>query len=134
MAKKPETASSTMDFYQTSLRKFVQFLGQRADEPVGEITKQDVVAVRLSSVGQVVAKIVSHDLKALKMLFKSARRDSGGRSCGGVSGFAGKKCTPEIAKETGAKGLSSQAQFTAPDSIPLQINGLIRFRNSNRLP
>jgi hypothetical protein len=33
MAKKAETASSTMDFYQTSLRKFVQFLGQRADEP-----------------------------------------------------------------------------------------------------
>jgi hypothetical protein len=31
MAKKAETASSIMDFYQTSLRKFVQFLGQRAD-------------------------------------------------------------------------------------------------------
>jgi hypothetical protein len=44
MAKKAETASSTMDFYQTSLRKFVQFLGQRADEPIGDITKQDVVA------------------------------------------------------------------------------------------
>ena len=41
MAKKAETASSTMDFYQTSLRKFVQFLGQRADEPIGEITKQE---------------------------------------------------------------------------------------------
>jgi hypothetical protein len=51
MAKKAETASSTMDFYQTSLRKFVQFLGQRADEPIGEITKQDVVAFRHSLVG-----------------------------------------------------------------------------------
>jgi site-specific recombinase XerD len=76
MAKKAETASSTMDFYQTSLRKFVQFLGQRADEPIGEITKQDVVAFRHSLVGQVSAKTVNHDLKALKMLFKSARRDS----------------------------------------------------------
>ena len=76
MAKKAETASSTMDFYQNSLRKFVQFLGQRADEPIGEITKQDVVAFRHSLVGQVSAKTVNHDLKALKMLFKSARRDS----------------------------------------------------------
>ena len=73
MAKKAEAASSTMDFYQTSLRKFVQFLGQRADEPIGEITKQDVVAFRHSLVGQVSAKTVNHDLKALKMLFKSAR-------------------------------------------------------------
>ena len=55
MAKKAETASSTMDFYQTSLRKFVQFLGQRADEFIGEITKQDVEAFRHSLVGQVSA-------------------------------------------------------------------------------
>ena len=39
MAKKAETASSTMDFYQTSLRKFVHFLGQRADEPIGEASR-----------------------------------------------------------------------------------------------
>jgi hypothetical protein len=48
IAKKAETASSTMDFYQTSLRKFVLFLAQRADEPIGEITKQGVVAFRHS--------------------------------------------------------------------------------------
>jgi site-specific recombinase XerD len=71
MAKKAETASSTMDFYQTSLTKFVQFLGQRADESIGEIIKQDVVAFRHSLVGQVSAKTVNHDLKALKMLFKT---------------------------------------------------------------
>ncbi len=49
----------------------MQFLGQ--DEPVGEITKQDVVAFRHSLVGQVSAKTVNHDLKALKMLFKTAK-------------------------------------------------------------
>ena len=75
-AKKAETASSTMDFYQGSLRKFLQYLGQRADETIAEITKQDVVAFRHSLVGQVSAKTANHDLKALKMLFKSARRDS----------------------------------------------------------
>jgi site-specific recombinase XerD len=40
-----------------------------------EVTKQDVVAFRNSFITQVSAKTVNHDLKALKMLFKSARRD-----------------------------------------------------------
>src|SRR6266404_4261768 len=45
-AKNAETARSTMIFYRGSLNKFVQFLGNRLDEPIGEITKQDVVAFR----------------------------------------------------------------------------------------
>ena len=40
-----------------------------------EVTKQDVVAFRNSLVTQVSAKTANHDLNALKMLFKSARRD-----------------------------------------------------------
>jgi site-specific recombinase XerD len=67
-----------MDFYQGILKKFQQFLGQRADEPIDEIARQDVVAFRDSSVRQVSAKTANHDLKTVKMLFKSARRD---RSC-----------------------------------------------------
>jgi site-specific recombinase XerD len=65
-----------MTFYRTSLNKFLQFLGQQAEEPMGEITKKDIVAFRNSLVRQVSAKTVNHDLKAVKMLFKSARRDS----------------------------------------------------------
>jgi hypothetical protein len=60
-----------MDFYQTSHRKFVQFLGQRVDEPIGEVTKQDVVAFRHSLVGQVSAKTVNHDLKALRFKYSA---------------------------------------------------------------
>ena len=75
-AKKTEIASSTMDFYQASLNKFLHFLGRRADEPIGEVMKEDVVAFRNSLVNQVSAKTANHDLKTLKMLFKSARRDS----------------------------------------------------------
>ena len=40
-----------------------------------EVTKQDVVAFRNRLMTQVSARTVNHDLKALKMLFKSARRD-----------------------------------------------------------
>jgi integrase len=58
-----------------SLAKFVEFLGRRADDPIGEITQQDIVAFRNKLVPKVAAKTANHDLKALKMLFKSARRD-----------------------------------------------------------
>ncbi len=54
-AKRAETALSTMTFYQGSLNKFLQFLGRRADEPMGEITKQDVVAFRDALIRQVSA-------------------------------------------------------------------------------
>ena len=73
--KKAETAASTMTFYRRSLTEFLQFLGKRSDDPMTEVTKQDVVAFRNSLITQVSAKTANHDLKALKMLFKSARRD-----------------------------------------------------------
>jgi integrase len=73
--KKAETAASTMTFYRSSLTEFLQFLGKRSDDPMTEVTKQDVVAFRNSLITQVSAKTANHDLKALKMLFKSARRD-----------------------------------------------------------
>jgi hypothetical protein len=57
-----------MTFYQGSLNKFLLFLDRRADEPMGEITKQDVVAFRDPLIREVSAKTVNHDLKALKML------------------------------------------------------------------
>jgi site-specific recombinase XerD len=55
-AKEAETAGSTMTFYRGSLNKFVQILGNRFDEPISEITKQDVVAFRNSLIKQVSAK------------------------------------------------------------------------------
>ena len=42
---------------------------------MGEITKQDVVTFRDALIRHVSAKTVNHNLKALKMLFKSTRRD-----------------------------------------------------------
>ena len=64
-----------MAFYRKSLGKFVEFIGGRADDPISEITQQDIVAFRNKLVPQVAAKTAYHDLKALKMLFKSAHRD-----------------------------------------------------------
>src|SRR6266481_2738660 len=50
--KKAETAPSTMTFYRSSLTKFLQFLGKRSDDPMTEVTKQDVVAFRNSLMTQ----------------------------------------------------------------------------------
>jgi hypothetical protein len=41
-----------MTFYQTRLNKFLQFLGRQAEEPMGEITKKDILAFRNSLVRQ----------------------------------------------------------------------------------
>ncbi|MGA8660038.1 MAG: site-specific integrase [Chthoniobacterales bacterium] len=75
-AKEAATAPATIIFYRKSLAKFIEFLGPRADQPITEITKQDIVAFRNKLATQVAARTANHDLKTLKMLFKSARRDS----------------------------------------------------------
>src|SRR5215472_13458866 len=75
-AKEGATAPATMVFYRKSLAKFIEFLGPRSDQPITEITKQDIVAFRNKLATQVAARTANHDLKTLKMLFKSARRDS----------------------------------------------------------
>src|SRR6516162_11911966 len=42
--KKAETAASTMTFYRSSLSKFLQFLGRHSNDPMTEVSKEDVVA------------------------------------------------------------------------------------------
>jgi hypothetical protein len=44
--KKPEIASTSLAFYQNSLGKFLEFLGPKADEPMRDVTKADIIAFR----------------------------------------------------------------------------------------
>jgi integrase len=73
--KKPETAPATLYFYRNSLGKFLDFPGPRADHPITEVTKQDVIAFRNWVSTQVSAKTTNHGLRAVKSFFKSARED-----------------------------------------------------------
>jgi integrase len=73
--KEPETAPATMAFYRKSLGKFAAFLNDRADDPLGEITRQNIVSFRSSLSEKVSSKTANHDLKAIRMLFRAARRD-----------------------------------------------------------
>ncbi|MBV8484645.1 MAG: site-specific integrase, partial [Verrucomicrobia bacterium] len=73
--KEQETAPATMAFYRKSLGKFVTFLSDRAADPISEITRQDIVSFRRALSEKVSSKTANHDLKAVRMLFRAARRD-----------------------------------------------------------
>ncbi len=73
--KEPETAPRTQVFYRTSIAKFIAFLGDRADAPLSELTKADIVAYRNSLAKSLSAKSTNHNLKVVRMLFKAAQRD-----------------------------------------------------------
>jgi integrase len=73
--KEPETAPRTQVFYRTSIAKFIAFLGERADVPISELTKADIVAYRNSLAKTLSARSINHDLRVVRMLFKAAERD-----------------------------------------------------------
>ena len=72
--KKPEIASTSLAFYQNSLGKLLQFLGPKADAPMSDVTKADIIAFRNRHLTQVSAKTANHDLRAVKTLFKVRRK------------------------------------------------------------
>jgi integrase len=73
--KQPEVSPRTFDFYSSTIAKFLAWLGQKADSPIAEITKGDLVSYRNTLAQKVSAKTANHDLRGAKMLFLAARRD-----------------------------------------------------------
>ena len=64
-----------MAFYSKTSSKFLAFLETRADGDLGEITREHITGFRNAQAKSLASKTVNHDLKALKMIFKAARRD-----------------------------------------------------------
>lgn len=73
--KKPETSPATMAFYSKTTSKFLTFLEAKADGDLSEITREHITGFRNAQAKSLASKTVNHDLKALKMIFKAARRD-----------------------------------------------------------
>jgi site-specific recombinase XerD len=71
--KERECAPGTMELYRKSIEKFIKFLGARANGDLADIRKQDVVSWRNSL--DLSASTANLNLKCVKMVFKSARRD-----------------------------------------------------------
>ena len=74
-AKRHEVAESTLEFYKKAADKFLTHLGALADADLAEITREHVLDFRNREAETLAPKTVNHDLKAVKMLFLSAKRD-----------------------------------------------------------
>jgi integrase len=74
-AKKHETRASTLAFYRKSVDKALRFFKVKADLPLTEFSRDDVLDYRTHLAETVAPKTATHHLKALKMIFKAARRD-----------------------------------------------------------
>jgi integrase len=74
--KTQETKSATMSFYQNSADRFLDFMGDRADQDIAEVSRQDLLDFRAEEAKTLAAKTVNHRLKFWRMVFRTARRDS----------------------------------------------------------
>ena len=73
--KKPETSSSTYNFYQGKAQRFLDWLGNRADQQIALITRDDILAFRAAELERVSPRSVNHAIKFLRMVFKTAKED-----------------------------------------------------------
>src|SRR5271165_2798225 len=74
-AKKLLCSPLTATFYSASAHKLISFLGARADAPMREITKRDLLAYRAELCKTLAPQSTNHHLTLTKMLFRGARRD-----------------------------------------------------------
>ena len=74
--KKAEISPATQSFYTKAVEKFSTFLGSVAEGDIGEITREHILAFRNHESEQYAPKTVNHDLKAVRMVFLAAKRDS----------------------------------------------------------
>jgi integrase len=73
--KKPETAPSTYTFYHAKAQRFLDWLGNRADQQIALITREDILAFRAAELERVAPRSVNHAIKFLRMVFKTAKED-----------------------------------------------------------
>lgn len=73
--KKGEVADSTLKFYTSAKNKFLKFLGDRADQDLAVISKDDILAYRAHVAASRTSKTVNHNLKAVRMVFRSGVSD-----------------------------------------------------------
>ncbi|HEY5895705.1 MAG TPA: tyrosine-type recombinase/integrase [Chthoniobacterales bacterium] len=76
LAEKEKTvAPSTFEFYRKSLAKFTEWLGDKADGDITNITRAAIIEFRNHEAKTLHAKTVTHEIKCLRMLFRTAHRD-----------------------------------------------------------
>ena len=71
--KEPSVSDATKKFYCKTVEKLLEYFGERADQPITEVTRGDLVRFRNKLAKQINPSTVNHDLVAVKMIFKAAR-------------------------------------------------------------
>ena len=75
-SKKPEVAPKTILSYSAAIDRLIKFFGERADAPLAEITKADLIAFRNASAARTTARTANFYSKIVRMIFLAARRDT----------------------------------------------------------
>jgi integrase len=73
--KEPEVSKATHDYYTGHAKRFLEWLGQRADSDLADITKQDLTGYRNFVATKTGARTVNNSLKAIRTFFTAAKKD-----------------------------------------------------------
>jgi integrase len=73
--KQPEVSPATLAFYAKSTAKFLQFLGPAAELDLASVTRTALVEFRNQVAQKASGTTTNHDLKAIKAVFREAKRD-----------------------------------------------------------
>lgn len=73
--KAAATKPSTHAFYRGATSNFLQFLGERADRDIGEVSRDDISGFRDQEAARVAGKTANQGLKCIRMFFKDVMRD-----------------------------------------------------------
>ena len=74
-AKKLTTADESYASYKQAINRFLEFLGERAQADLADITRNDLVMFRNQIAGKVRASRANFHVLVLRMFFKAAHRD-----------------------------------------------------------
>ena len=74
-ARKAETSPGTFRRYEEVVRKFLSFLGAKAQAPLEQITKTQILAFRDAQIATNAPVTVNTALKIIRRIFRSARLD-----------------------------------------------------------
>ena len=75
-SKQGVVAESTLTFYKGCTKKFLDWLGAKADLDIADVSPQQIVEFRAHEEALFEPKTVNHELKCLRMVFKAAKRDA----------------------------------------------------------
>ena len=73
--KRPEIGRASLDYYAGHSRRFLAWLGLKADRDIAEITKTDISGYRNHAATNAGPTTTNNTLKAIKTFFTAARKD-----------------------------------------------------------